>query len=109
MRINIEYNYMENIVNDLVNDLKEVYPQPNIQNISEVLIHTMTLVAIYPNLTGIQKKQLVIDALNLLVDETHYRDEVIDPILKSMIPSLIDNLVDVKTGQFRPRKNCICL
>mgnify|MGYP001185628969 CR=1 FL=1 len=42
-------------------------------------------------------------------DETHYRDDVMDPILKSMIPSLIDNLVDVRTGQFRPRKNCVCL
>ncbi len=100
---------MENIINDLVNDLKEVYPHPNIQNISEVLIHAMTLIAIYPDLTGIQKKQLVIDALNRLVDETNYRDEVMDPILKSMIPSLIDNLINIKTGQFRPGKNCVCL
>ena len=100
---------MDNIIDNLVNDLKKSYPEPNIQNISEVLIHAMTLVAIYPNLTGIQKKQLVIDVLNRLVDETHYRDEIIDPILKSMIPPLIDNLVDVKTGQFRPKKNCICL
>ena len=100
---------MNTIVDDLVNDLQKAYPEPTVQNIAEVLIHAMTLVAIYPNLTGIQKKQLVIDALNRLVDETHYRDDVMDPILKSMIPSLIDNLVDVRTGQFRPRKNCVCL
>ena len=102
-------NYMDTIIDDLVNDLKKAYPEPNVQNIAEVLIHAMTLIAVYPNLTGIQKKQLVIDSLNRLVDETHYRDDVMDPILKSMIPSLIDNLVDVRTGQFRPRKNCICL
>ncbi len=100
---------MDTILDDLVTDLKTAYPKPSIQNIAEVLIHAMTLIAVYPNLTGIQKKQLVIDALNRLVDETHYRDDVMDPILKSMIPSLIDNLVDIKTGQFRPRKNCICL
>lgn len=100
---------MNTLVDDLVNDLQKAYPKPTVQNIAEVLIHAMTLVAIYPNLTGIQKKQLVIDALNRLVDETHYRDDVMDPILKSMIPSLIDNLVDVRTGQFRPKKNCICL
>ena len=48
-------------------------------------------------MTGFQKRQLIIDAMLLLLDETNGGEmEFYEPIIKSMIPSAINTFVDVE-------------
>ena len=60
----------------------------------------------YKNLRGEQKRELVISMLKHIIDITDGpgNDEVWDPILKKLIPSLIDTLIEVNDGKLKLRK-----
>ena len=71
-----------------------------------VLPKLMQHVEHYRNLSGSQKKQLVITMLKHIIDVTDGpgNDDIWDPILKMMVPSLIDTLITVNDGKLRLRK-----
>ena len=53
-------------------------------------------------LTGQQKKKLIIDALLLVLDETDSGIlESFEPLIKVMIPTVVDNLIDVEKGKIK--------
>ena len=64
-------------------------------------------------LTGQQKKKLVVDALLLVLDETNSGSlEVFEPLVKNMIPTVVDNLIDVEKGKIKlnkRKKSCLSL
>tara|TARA_B110001469_G_scaffold127704_1_gene149914 strand:+ start:2600 stop:3055 length:456 start_codon:yes stop_codon:yes gene_type:complete len=64
----------------------------------------------YKNLRGEQKRELVISMLKHIIDITDGpgNDEVWDPILKKLIPSLIDTLIEVNDGKLKLRKKPKC-
>ncbi len=56
-------------------------------------------------LTGQQKKKLIIDALLLVLDETDSGVlESFEPLIKVMIPTVVDNLIDVEKGKIKLNK-----
>ena len=56
-------------------------------------------------LTGQQKKKLIIDALLLVLDETDSGSlEAFEPLVKIMIPTVVDNLIDVEKGKIKLNK-----
>lgn len=56
-------------------------------------------------LTGQQKKKLIIDALLLVLDETDSGIlESFEPLIKVMIPTVVDNLIDVEKGKIKLNK-----
>ena len=70
-------------------------------NLMEVLIYCIKhLASINKNLTGQQKKKLIIDSILLVIDETDSSSlEQFEPLIKIMIPNVIDNLIDVEKGK----------
>ena len=64
----------------------------------------------YKNLRGEQKRELVISMLKHIIDITDGpgNDEVWDPILKKLIPSLINTLIEVNDGKLKLRKKPTC-
>ena len=56
-------------------------------------------------MTGQQKKKLIIDALLLVLDETDSGIlESFEPLIKVMIPTVVDNLIDVEKGKIKLNK-----
>ena len=64
----------------------------------------------YKNLSGENKKSLVIRMLNHIIDITDCPgdDAILDPIMKRMVPGMIDLLVEVDQGRLKlKKKNCL--
>ena len=75
-------------------------------NLMEAVIRAMRhLARKHRRLTGQQKKKLIVDALLLVLDETNSGAlEVFEPLVKSMIPTVVDNLIDVEKGKIKLNK-----
>lgn len=60
-----------------------------------VIVHAMEHVEKYKTLSGAQKRQLVIDSMNLLIERLGKDTEleVANPVFKALVPVLIDQLV----------------
>ena len=94
-------------VQNLVSTLKEKYPNGfEFDNVLEVNIAAMRHLAIFnKEMNGRQKKKMVVDALILLLDETDSGEyEKYEHILKYMLPTLIDGLIDVEKGKISINK-----
>ena len=63
---------------------------------------SMVMVGQIKNMRGSDKKQLVIDMLQYVLDNTDSGAlETIEPLIKMMIPRAIDTLIDVEKGNLR--------
>ena len=90
----------------IVESMAESMETFTIEKMMEVLPKLMKHVQVYKNLNGEQKKKLVIKMINHLVDITDSPgdDEIWDPILKRMVPSIIDTLLKVDDKKLVLRK-----
>jgi len=71
-------------------------------NITLVLIALISEASKFDKLTGSDKKDLVTEVLEYLVLELPCEDaEELRPILRSMIPVLINNIVDMSKGNIK--------
>lgn len=83
------------------------------ENIMEVVITSVRFLAKNRRkLTGQQKKKLITDALLLVLDETEnaFLDNF-ESVIKLMVPTIVDNLIDVEKGKIKLNKgirNCCC-
>ena len=77
----------------------------SISNLTKVLPKLMKHVENYKNLRGSQKRELVIKMIKHIIDITDGpgNDEFWDPILKDLVPGLIDTLVEVNDGKLKIR------
>lgn len=75
-------------------------------NIMEAVISCVRFMAESKRkLTGQQKKKLIVDALLLVLDETDSGIlESFEPLIKNMIPTVVDNLIDVEKGKIKLNK-----
>ena len=78
----------------------------SVSKLMSVLPTLMKHVENYKNLRGSQKRELVIKMVKHLIDITDGpgNDEVWDPILKQLVPGLIDTLIQVNDGKLKLRK-----
>jgi len=87
--------------------IMETFPHGfDLDNLMEAVVRAMRhLARKHRRLTGQQKKKLIVDALLLVLDETNSGAlEVFEPLIKSMIPTVVDNLVDVEKGKIKLNK-----
>ena len=80
----------------------------SINNLMSILPQLMRHVKKYKSLSGIEKRAMVISMLKHIIDITDGpgNDDLWDPILKRLVPSIIDTLVEVDKGKLRiNRKN----
>ena len=77
-----------------------------VDKIMSILPKLMQHVENYKNLRGVQKRELIISMLKHIIDITDGpgNDAIWDPILKQLVPSLIDTLIEVDSGRLKLRK-----
>ena len=99
--------------NDVKEFLKGKYPNGvNISSLPDAVTKCMRYVAHMKKVSGADKKKLVIDAISLLLDETDSGCfEFMDPIIKDMLPNMIDTIVNVERKKIKINKklNTSCM
>ena len=90
----------------IVETLIEEFGDFSVETIPLVLPQLIAHVQIYKNMNGKQKKQTIINMLKHIVDVTDGpgNDDIWDPIIKRLIPGLIDTLIAVENGKLRMKK-----
>ena len=78
----------------------------SVSKLMSIVPKLMKHVENYKNLKGAQKRELVIKMLKHIIDVTDGpgNDAVWDPILKDLVPGLIDTLIEVNDGKLKLRK-----
>ena len=78
----------------------------NMDKLTSLLPSLIKHVENYKNLRGKEKKSLVIKMLNHIIDITDCPgdDAVLDPIMKRMVPGMIDLLIEVNNGKLKLKK-----
>ena len=74
----------------------------NSSNLTNILINLMQIVETYPKLSGIQKKEVILASINMLIDDQNDNvedSETLKILVKMTLPSLIDNLVKIDKKQ----------
>jgi len=87
----------------VVETLKPLLEELSVENIMKIIPALIQHVEMYKDFTGEQKRNMVINMLKHLIDVTDGpgNDELWDPIMKRMVPSIIDTLVDVDKGKLK--------
>ncbi len=94
---------IESIVGSFDGDL-------NVDTIVLLLPRLIKHVDTFKTLTGKEKKNMIISMLNHIVDITDGPgdDDILDPVIKRVIPSVIDLVLVVDNGKLRVnKKNCL--
>ena len=94
----------------IVESMAEALDNFTVDKLMEVLPRLIAHVQNYKNLTGPEKRSLVIRMLNHIIDITDCPgdDEIWDPIMKRLVPSIIDSLIKVENKQLQLRKKQKC-
>ena len=101
-----ELTQSKTMVENLYEDLKEILAgtKLNSSNIVAILVNLMQLVENYPKLRGQQKKQVILYAINMLIDDQN--DNVEDTatlklLVQSTLPSVIDTIISIDKKQLQ--------
>ena len=91
----------------LIESIAPVMDDFKIENLLEVLPQIIQHVQTFKNLTGLQKKNMIVAMLRHLVDITDGPgdDELWDPIIKRLLPGMVDMLVKVDQGKLKLNTN----
>ena len=83
----------------------------SIEKIIDLVPQLIKYVEKYNSLTGAEKKKLVIELVKHFIDKTDGfgNDMIVDPILKHVVPSVIDNLIKVDKNQIKLKKTDSCI
>ena len=78
-----------------VNDIVKILPK--------IILH----LDLYNKLNGLDQRQHIINIFKFIVDKTDGpgNDEIFDPIIKQLIPDMIDLLIDVDKGKIKLKKS----
>jgi hypothetical protein len=97
---------IKNDVDAISKSLDDSIKDLSLDNIIDLVPQLIKCVDKYKKLKGIEKKQLVIELINHFIDITDGfgDDAIIDPILKKIVPSVIDNLIKVDKKQLKLKK-----
>ena len=91
---------------DFIEALAITFKDISAEKIIDILPKIIAYVQKFKKLSGDQKKALIIQILNVIIDKTDGPgdDEVFDPILKRIVPLLIDTFIkiDNKELKFKP-------
>ena len=97
---------VSSVANDLKNFLITKFPNGfTLENILDVVVECIKYLKRARDMTGHQKRQTITDALLLLLDETNSGElEFFEPIIKSMVPSTVNTLIDVEKKKIKLNK-----
>jgi hypothetical protein len=110
MNIYAESEHLKNVIDELIVKFKDGISHADIVY---CLLQLMNAVGIIETLKGEEKKELVINALYVIIDKVNVGEmDAYDPILKLLVPQLIDDLISVENGKLtfnkKNRKRFFC-
>ena len=94
----------------LINEIIEEYSEFSVTDVVKILPKIILNLDLYNKLSGIDQRQHIIDIFKYIVDKTDSPgdDEIFDPIIKKLIPDMIDLLIEVDKGKVKlKKKNCL--
>jgi len=100
--------------NDLLNDIIVEYAEFDLEDVVKILPRIIIHLKLYSQTGGLEQRESIIKMLKYIVDKTDGpgNDELFDPIIKRLIPGMIDLLIEVDKGKIKIRKkkrlNFIC-
>jgi len=94
----------------LLDEIIIEYSKFSVNDILKILLKIILNLNLYNKLSGIDQRQHIIDIFKFIVDKTDGpgNDEIFDPIIKQLIPDMIDLLIEVDKGKVKLKKKC-CL
>jgi len=101
-------------VKEMGKKIIELFPNGvQLENLVEATIITLKEVSTLYKLKSEHKIDLIVDILTYVIDNTDAGSlEILDPILKKMIPGIIDNILQVEDGKLvinkKTFKNKLC-
>lgn len=108
-----EVVYPSEAVERLYEELKKIIGKGNINssNIVTILISLMQIVEKYQDVSGIQKKAIILKALKLVINDQVTNEEeakALNLLVEVTLPTVIDTLVSVdkKEIQIKIKKGC---
>jgi|TARA_B110000285_G_scaffold226680_1_gene286817 hypothetical protein len=95
----------------IVESMVEALDNFSVDKLMDVLPRLISHVENYKNLSGTEKRGLVIKMLYHIIDITDCPgdDEIWDPIVKRLVPSIIDSMIKIENKQIKLRKKPKCL
>ena len=99
--------------NDVINVAEKVIEQfPTGVNLENLIESTMLILKLVQNITTLkpeQKKDFICDVLCFVVDNTDAGSlEFLDPVIKKLIPKMIDNILAAENGKLKITKPKWC-
>ena len=102
-------NYDDNTVL-ILGDIIKQYTKFDLEDIVKVLPKLIIHVKTYKEMSGLEKKDVIINYLKHIVDKTDGpgNDDLWDPIIKRLIPGVVDLLIEIDDGKLKLKnKNCL--
>ena len=99
---NKEYKLPESTV-ELIDTLIHKYPEFDIGDVGGILPEVIKHVQKFGKFSVKEKQDYIVNILFILVDKTDGpgNDDIWDPILKKLIPPLVDTLIGVQDGKIK--------
>ena len=94
----------------IVNIISSQYENFSLEDCVTIVPKLIVFVEKFKLLSGLQKKDLVVEVLKLIIDKTDLPgdDSLLDPVLKQFIPKIIDTLIDVDKRNIKlNKKKCL--
>ena len=95
---------------ELLDEIVVEYKEFDLEDIVKILPKLIVHFKLYKNKTADQKLDIIVNVLKYIVDKTDGpgNDELFDPIIKRLIPGMVNLLIEVDNGKIKLRKNkCI--
>ena len=88
---------------ELIDLLTNTYPKFDIGDVAGILPEVIKHVQKFVKFSGKEKQDYIVNILLILVDKTDGpgNDDIWDPILKKLIPPLVDTLLGVQDGKIK--------
>lgn len=96
--------------NDLLNDIIAEYAEFDLEDVVKILPKIIIHLDLYSKKGGLEQRESIINMFKHIVDKTDGPgdDAFFDPIIKRLIPGMIDLLIEVDKGKIKLRKkNCL--
>ena len=94
----------------LLDEIIEEYSEFSVNDLVKILPKIILHLDLYNKMNGLDQRQHIIDIFKYIVDKTDSPgdDEIFDPIIKKLLPDMIDLLIEVDKGKVKFKKKC-CL
>ena len=100
------HSIIDDNIDDITNHFDKHINNFSLEKVVDIIPECIQFVEKYTKLSGHEKKDLVVEIIKYLIDSTDAfgNDDIIDPLVKKLVPSIIDNLISVEKNKIMMKK-----